>query len=143
MPEARCHWRLSDRYLPHIHGPGYFRLVPGTDIAQLYPLKLLGPQVGSRGMLPQEDFQHSGINSAGVARYGPIKDFDDVAWDHTLDVNLASDAGLIGVPNLAVCCASKAGVVNITHALALELAPDASVRTCVAGAYGSKPVSEF
>jgi NAD(P)-dependent dehydrogenase (short-subunit alcohol dehydrogenase family) len=98
------------------------------------------------------------VNSAGVAKYGPIEDFDEAAWDQTLDVNLkgtffctraalaalrdskgniinlASDAGLIGVPNLAVYCASKAGVVNMTRALALELAPDVRVN-CVCPGY--------
>ncbi len=98
------------------------------------------------------------INSAGVAKYGPIEDFDEAAWDNLLDinlkgtffciraalaalrdgkgsvVNLASDAGLIGVPNLSVYCASKSGVVNLTRALALELAPNVRVN-CVCPGY--------
>lgn len=43
---------------------------------------------------------------------------------------LASDAGLMGSPGLAVYCASKGGVVNLTRAMALELAPDVRVN-CV------------
>jgi NAD(P)-dependent dehydrogenase (short-subunit alcohol dehydrogenase family) len=39
-------------------------------------------------------------------------------------VNLSSDAGLIGLKEAAIYCASKGGVVLLTKALALELAPD-------------------
>ena len=98
------------------------------------------------------------VNSAGVAKDGPIEDFDEGAWDQMLDVNLkgtffciraalaalrdskgnivnlASDAGLIGDPNLTVYCASKGGVVNMTRAMALELAPDIRVN-CVCPGY--------
>lgn len=98
------------------------------------------------------------VNSAGVARYGPIEEFDEGAWDQMLDVNLkgtffciraalaalrdskgnivnlASDAGLIGERNLAVYCASKGGVVNMTRAMALEFAPDVRVN-CVCPGY--------
>jgi NAD(P)-dependent dehydrogenase (short-subunit alcohol dehydrogenase family) len=98
------------------------------------------------------------VNSAGVARSGHMEDFDEAAWDQMLDVNLkgsffcvrsalaalrdskgnivnlASDAGLIGVPDLTVYCASKGGVVNMTRAMALELAPDIRVN-CVCPGY--------
>jgi NAD(P)-dependent dehydrogenase (short-subunit alcohol dehydrogenase family) len=98
------------------------------------------------------------VNSAGVCRDGPIEDFDEAAWDETLDVNLkgtffcvraalaplragggaivnvASDAGLIGERGLVVYCASKGGVVNLTRALALELAPAVRVN-CVCPGY--------
>ncbi len=98
------------------------------------------------------------VNSAGVGRTGSIEDFDEAAWDETLDVNLkgtffciraalaalreaegnvvnlASDAGLIGELGLTVYCASKGGVVNLTRALALELAPDVRVN-CVCPGY--------
>ena len=98
------------------------------------------------------------VNSAGVGKTGPIEDFDEAAWDETLDVNLkgtffciraalaalreakgnivnlSSDAGLIGELGLTVYCASKGGVVNMTRALALELAPDVRVN-CVCPGY--------
>jgi len=98
------------------------------------------------------------VNSAGVAKDGPIEEFDEAAWDAMLDVNLkgtffciraalaalrasrgnivnvASDAGLIGERGLAVYCASKGGVVNLTRALALELAPEVRVN-CVCPGY--------
>jgi NAD(P)-dependent dehydrogenase (short-subunit alcohol dehydrogenase family) len=49
-------------------------------------------------------------------------------------INVASDAGLIGEKNLSVYCASKGGVVNMTRALALELAPHVRVN-CVCPGY--------
>jgi len=98
------------------------------------------------------------VNSAGVAEEGPIESFSEAVWDEILDVNLkgtffciraalaalrdskgnivnlGSDAGLIGERGLAVYCASKGGVVNMTRALALELAPDVRVN-CVCPGY--------
>ena len=98
------------------------------------------------------------VNSAGVTTYGPAEDCDEEMWDKVVDtnlkgtffctqaaipflreargnvVNVASDAGLIGEKNLSVYCASKGGVVNLTRALALELAPDIRVN-CVCPGY--------
>ncbi len=98
------------------------------------------------------------VNCAGIAHGGPVDEVTEALWDATLDanlkgtffctqaallflrmsrgnvVNLASDAGLIGEAGLAVYCASKGGVVNLTRALALELAPDIRVN-CVCPGY--------
>jgi len=98
------------------------------------------------------------VNSAGVADDASIENSDEEMWDKTLDVNLkgtffccraaltalrttrgnivnvASDAGLIGESNLSVYCASKGGVVNLTRAMALELAPVVRVN-CVCPGY--------
>lgn len=98
------------------------------------------------------------VNCAGVAHGGTVDEVTEAVWDATLDanlkgtffctqaallylrmskgnvVNLASDAGLIGEVGLAVYCASKGGVVNLTRALALELAPDIRVN-CVCPGY--------
>jgi len=98
------------------------------------------------------------VNSAGVADARPLSDCDEEMWDRILNVNLkgtffciraayphlkasrgnvvnvASDAGLIGEKKLSVYCASKGGVVNVTRALALELAPDVRVN-CVCPGY--------
>ncbi len=98
------------------------------------------------------------VNSAGIAVAGDFTDVDEAMWDATIDinlkgtffcsqaavpylrssrgniVNLASDAGLIGDPGLSAYCASKGGVVNLTRALALELAPDIRVN-CVCPGY--------
>jgi NAD(P)-dependent dehydrogenase (short-subunit alcohol dehydrogenase family) len=94
------------------------------------------------------------VNSAGVVQYAPIEAFDEAAWDRIVDTNLkgaffcvrealpalresrgnvvslGSDAGLIGELNLIVYCASKGGIVNMTRAMALELAPTVRVN-CV------------
>jgi NAD(P)-dependent dehydrogenase (short-subunit alcohol dehydrogenase family) len=98
------------------------------------------------------------VNSAGVGDARPLLDCDEAMWDQILNVNLkgtffciraayphlkasrgnvvnvASDAGLIGEKKLSVYCASKGGVVNVTRALALELAPDVRVN-CVCPGY--------
>jgi NAD(P)-dependent dehydrogenase (short-subunit alcohol dehydrogenase family) len=98
------------------------------------------------------------VNSAGVCVSASIEDSDENLWDRTLDINLkgaffcsqmalkalrlsrgvivnvASDAGLLGERNLCVYCASKGGVVNLTRAMALELAPEVRVN-CVCPGY--------
>ncbi len=98
------------------------------------------------------------VNGAGVAYQATIEDSVEEIWDRTLDVNLkgtffcsraalsvlraregnivnlASDAGLVGERGLAVYCASKGGVVNLTRAMALDLAPRVRVN-CVCPGY--------
>ena len=97
------------------------------------------------------------VNSAGIGAGRPIEDSDETMWDDHIDVNLkgtffccraalselrkskgnivniASDAGLIGVPGITVYCASKGGVVNMTRAMALEIAPDVRVNSVCPG----------
>lgn len=97
------------------------------------------------------------VNSAGVGGSGPIEECDEARWDQIIDVNLkgtffciqaalaalrqsqgnivnvASDAGLIGEAGLTAYCASKGGVVNMTRAMALELAPDIRVNAVCPG----------
>lgn len=87
------------------------------------------------------------INAAGVWVEGPSETMTEEQWDRTLDINLkgtffacrhaiphlekvggqiiniASDAGLVGNAGAAIYCASKGGVVLLSKALALELAP--------------------
>jgi NAD(P)-dependent dehydrogenase (short-subunit alcohol dehydrogenase family) len=94
------------------------------------------------------------VNNAGVCIDSTIEDSDETIWDETLDinlkgtffstraalpalrksggsiVNLASVSGLQGSVEGAVYSASKGGVVNLTRALAIELAPDIRVN-CV------------
>ncbi len=94
------------------------------------------------------------VNNAGVSIDAAIENSDEAIWDETLDVNLkgtffcvrtalpalrksrgaivnmASVAGLQGSEEGAVYCASKGGVVNLTRALAIELAPEIRVN-CV------------
>jgi NAD(P)-dependent dehydrogenase (short-subunit alcohol dehydrogenase family) len=94
------------------------------------------------------------VNNAGVCFDSTIEAADEATWDETLDVNLkgtffcvraalaelrkhggtivnmASVAGLQGAAESALYCASKGGVVNLTRALAIELAPGVRVN-CV------------
>ena len=98
------------------------------------------------------------VNSAGVGAGRPIEDCDEQMWDDHVDVNLkgtffvcraaipelrksngniiniASDAGLMGAPGLTVYCGSKGGVVSMTKAMALEVAPDVRVN-CICPGY--------
>lgn len=94
------------------------------------------------------------VNNAGVYREASIEDTSEAVWDLTLNVNLkgmffttqaavaalresngvivnvSSESGLLGNPLVAAYCASKAGVVGLTRALAMELAPKVRV-TCL------------
>jgi NAD(P)-dependent dehydrogenase (short-subunit alcohol dehydrogenase family) len=87
------------------------------------------------------------INSAGVIRKGAVEEVPEADWDFQIDVNLkgtflmchhavpalkktkgvilniASDAGILGFVNHTVYCASKGGVVLMSRAMALDLAP--------------------
>ena len=98
------------------------------------------------------------VNNAGVGAGRPIAHCDEEMWDAHCDVNLkglffccraaipelqksngnivniASDAGLIGVPGITVYCGTKGGVVNMARAMALELAPDVRVN-CICPGY--------
>lgn len=94
------------------------------------------------------------VNNAGICIDSTIDELDETIWDDTLNinlkgtffcvraalpelrkqkgaiVNLASVAGLQGTAEGAAYSASKGGVVNLTRALAMELAPDIRVN-CV------------
>ena len=98
------------------------------------------------------------VNNAGVGAGRPIADCDEAMWDAHADVNLkglffccraaipelqkshgnivniGSDAGLMGVPGITVYCGTKGGVVNMTRAMALEIAPDVRVN-CICPGY--------
>jgi len=87
------------------------------------------------------------VAAAGIWTEGPADQATEGEWDRVLGVNLkgvffadryaipelektggiivniASDAGLTGNAGAAIYCASKGGVVILTKALALELAP--------------------
>lgn len=87
------------------------------------------------------------INAAGVWAEGPAEEASEETYDRVMDINLkgtfflcrhaiphlaksegqiiniASDAGLMGNAGAAIYSASKGGVVLLSKALALELAP--------------------
>ena len=88
------------------------------------------------------------VNNAGIAVDTPALELTEADWDRVLDtnlkgawlmaqetarhmarlghggsiINIASILGLTGVPRVASYCAAKAGLVNLTRALAGELA---------------------
>lgn len=89
------------------------------------------------------------VNNAGVGTLGSIIDVSDDVWDQTIKVNLygvfygsqlaaqimkdkgvkgsiinlSSILGTVGMASTVSYCASKGGVVQLTHAAALDLAP--------------------
>jgi 3-oxoacyl-[acyl-carrier protein] reductase len=94
------------------------------------------------------------VNNAGVAAYGPFVEQAAADWRAMIDtnlmgtlycthallpsmldrnqgliINIASVAGIHGLPNEAVYCASKHGVKGFTDALAVEL-KEKGVRVC-------------
>jgi meso-butanediol dehydrogenase/(S,S)-butanediol dehydrogenase/diacetyl reductase len=98
------------------------------------------------------------VNNAGVFTEGPIDEVseDDYDWLMSTNVkgvffcsqaavpalraargsivNVSSESGLVGNLNMALYCASKGAVTNLTRSLAFELAPDVRVNAVCPGA---------
>lgn len=98
------------------------------------------------------------VTNAGVFFRGTIEETDEAAWDYVLDANLkglffcsraalpalkaskgnivhvASESGLNGYAETTAYCASKGAVVNLTRAMAIELAPHVRVNCVCPGA---------
>lgn len=94
------------------------------------------------------------INNAGIWYSAKTEDFDEAAYDRMMDVNvksvffctkaalpelrrnrgnivnLASESGVMGQHGAVVYCATKAAILNMTRAMALEYAPELRVN-CV------------
>ena len=97
------------------------------------------------------------VNNAGISVERPIADWDEAHWDAHVDVilkgaffcvraamaqlktnrgnvvNISSNLGLHAVPDNAGYCAAKGGLLNLTRALALDLAPDVRVNCLCPG----------
>lgn len=98
------------------------------------------------------------VNAAGVADFAPLDELTHDRWQAVIDtnltgtftisrtaglymrlhgggaiVNVASDLAHMGAPGLVHYCASKAGVVGLTRAMALELAPHVRVNVVCPG----------
>ena len=98
------------------------------------------------------------VTNAGVFFRGTIEETDEAAWDYVVDANLkglffcsraalpalkaskgnivhvASESGLNGYAETTAYCASKGAVVNLTRAMAVELAPNVRVNCVCPGA---------
>ena len=97
------------------------------------------------------------VNNAGVVIQKPFVEFTNKDWDFTFDVNMkgvfycsqavakqmiaqksgkiiniASIAGVVGFANSSAYCATKAGVINFTRELSLELGPLGINVNCIA-----------
>ncbi|MEU7488095.1 SDR family NAD(P)-dependent oxidoreductase [Streptomyces sp. NPDC042319] len=98
------------------------------------------------------------VNAAGIASAASLEELDDRAWREVIDtnlsgtfyvsreaglhmraagrgaiVNVASDLASMGVAGLAHYSAAKAGVVGLSRALAIELAPTVRVNVVSPG----------
>ncbi len=97
------------------------------------------------------------VNNAGVYVEGPFETVDEATWDRVVDinvkgmffctraalgplraahgavVNVASESGVTGYALGTVYCAAKGAVVNLTRALAVELAPQVRVNAVSPG----------
>ena len=84
------------------------------------------------------------VNNAGIADFGSVENTETEAWNRVLAVNLTgtylcsksaipamkktggtiinfgSVAGLVGIPNMAAYCASKAAIIGLTKQMAID-----------------------
>ena len=105
------------------------------------------------------------VNNAGVIAVTPVAEMALAEWRHVMGtntdsvflgsraaaramiaqgqggviVNAASGAGRRGVPNLSHYCASKAAIIMLTQALAVELAPHRIRANCYAPGHIETP----
>lgn len=107
------------------------------------------------------------VNCAGVLFSADLAHHTEKIWNETIDINLkgsflttqravpemlkqgkgkvihiASIAGQIGFPNSAAYCASKGGIMGMTKALAMELAPKKINVNCIAPGDVATPLNE-
>ncbi|MFN8632501.1 MAG: glucose 1-dehydrogenase [Chloroflexota bacterium] len=107
------------------------------------------------------------VNNAGVARTGPAEHVTEADWDYVLDtnlkgaffvaqavgrgmlergggriVNVSSQAGIVGLRDHAVYCASKAGLGLLTKVLAIEWGPRGVTVNAVAPTVILTPMGE-
>ena len=97
------------------------------------------------------------VNNAGINIERPIEDWDEVHWDRHVNVilkgaffcvraatpqlrenrgnvvNISSNLGIHAVRDNAGYCAAKGGLLNLTRALALDLAPEVRVNCLCPG----------
>lgn len=107
------------------------------------------------------------FNNAGVSLIGNLIDTTEEEWDRTININLkgiflcskhiipemmkqgggtivnaGSEAGIVGHANYTVYCASKGGVIELTRAMAVELAPHNIRVNCTCPGWILTPMAE-
>jgi NAD(P)-dependent dehydrogenase (short-subunit alcohol dehydrogenase family) len=107
------------------------------------------------------------VNNAGITLGAPVWDTAPEQWSRVVSVNLtgvfngcrsalrhmigrrqgaivstASDAALVGWPGQSAYCASKAGIVGLTRAAAMDAAPYGVRVNCVCPAFTDTPLVE-
>lgn len=107
------------------------------------------------------------VNNAGILSHARIAEMDDATWERTLAVNLSgafycarralqrmapagegcilnvgSDLGRLGAPELVHYSASKGGLLAFTRALARELAPEIRVNMVAPGPVATDMLTE-
>jgi len=107
------------------------------------------------------------VNCAGVLFSADLAHHTEKLWDDTININLkgsflttqravpemlkqgkgkvihiASIAGQIGFPNSVAYCASKGGIMGMTKAMAMELAPKKINVNCIAPGDVATPLNE-
>ncbi len=107
------------------------------------------------------------VNCAGILISADLAHHTEKIWDDTIDINLkgsflttqravpemlkqgkgkvihiASIAGQIGFPDSTAYCASKGGIMGMTKAMAMELAPKKINVNCIAPGDVATPLNE-
>jgi 2-deoxy-D-gluconate 3-dehydrogenase len=146
-----------------VRAAGRQALVVSLDVRSVASIQSMVDQVLS-------DWDHVDIlfNNAGISIRKLAVDFSEEEWDHTVDVmlkgvffcsqsvarhmiergeggkiiNQASQVGLVGYQERVPYCAAKAGVINMTRALALEWAPFQINVNAIAPTFVNTPLVE-
>ena len=110
---------------------------------------------------------HILVASAGIFKPAAIEDTTEELWDRTLDldlravffsikavtpvmktqrygriITLSSIAGLVGFLNSPAYCAAKGGIINLTRAVACELAAHGITVNCIAPGPVETPIND-
>ena len=126
-----------------LDAPGARTLAVAADVTDAPSL-----DAASQAAIARFGALHGWVNNAGIVRMGPAQSITAEGWDLEFRVNargvflgaqaahrafagrggaivnIASNAGKVGFPNMAAYNASKAAVINLTRSLAKEWAKD-------------------
>ena len=138
--------------LPPVTGGPHLAIT--CDVTQADQVESVVSQISEEAGVPT-----ALVNAAGICVPAPLEDLSVDGWMTTLNtnltgtfliskavagrirsagltgsiVNLGAEAASIGMPHYVAYCASKAGVVGLTRAMAAELAPHVRVNALCPG----------